>query len=90
MHTIQTSIVFSTVLFFICACIALGPKLYGRTTCIAKLSVQAQDESNSKDAIYELREIAAHMNEWELEISCPEKAYRLSKGIHDSLSIIRK
>ncbi len=90
MHTIQTSIVFSTVLIFICSCISLGPRLYNRTASIARLSVQAQDESNRKDAIFEMREIEAQMNEWELEVGCPEKAYRLSKGIHDSLLIIKK
>lgn len=90
MHTIQTSIVFSTVFFFICACIMLGPKMYARTACIASLSADAQDESNDKSGIFEMRRIQAESNDWEIEISCPEKAYRVSKGVRDSLDIILK
>lgn len=88
MHTIQTAIVFSTVLFFLCACVSAGPKIYARTACISELSVTAQNIANQKDSIFEVRSLINSVRNWEIEVSCPEKAYRLGKGVRDSLSIV--
>lgn len=88
MHTIQTAIVFSTVLACICASIMLGPRLYSRTSSIACASVKCQTDSNHKNSIFELRSFLLNEMSYEIEVSCPDKAYRLGKGIRDSLEII--
>lgn len=88
MHTIQTSLVFSIVLMILCGIFALNPGYYARTHDMAQLSVLCQDTSNDKQAIFEVISKRGSGNVWEIEVGCPEKAYRLGKGLRDSLDIM--
>ena len=88
MHTLQTTFVFSAVLLVLCCLISSNPVFYARTQELARLSVSCQNENNRKDSIFEIREKSGDENHWDVEISCPEKAYRLGKGIRDSLDIL--
>ncbi len=88
MHTLQTTFVFSVVLVVLCWLISSNPVFYARTSELARLSVACQNENNRKKSIFEIREESGEENNWDIEISCPEKAYRLGKGIRDSLDIL--
>ena len=88
MHTIQTSLVFSVVLIVLCALFSANPGMYARTQDLAQLSVTCQDENNNKKSIFEVRTKRGSGNRWDIEIGCPEKAYRLGKGLRDSLDLL--
>ena len=88
MHTIQTTIVFSVLLIILCGFLAINPSMYARTDELARLSVSCQKENNEKKAIFEIRTKRGKKHERNVEISCPEKAYRLGKGVRDSLDLI--
>lgn len=88
MHTVQASIVFSIVFAVICGIISMNPIMYARTSEIAELSVSCQQENNQKDEMFEVTTKTSSNNTWDVEMSCPEKAYRFSKGIRDSVSIL--
>ncbi|MBR5041473.1 MAG: hypothetical protein IKX68_10165 [Clostridiales bacterium] len=88
MHTIQASIVFSIVFAVICGILAMNPIMYARTEEIAGLSVSCQKDSNHKDDMFKVKAKTSNNNSWDVEFSCPEKAYRFSKGIRDSVRIL--
>ena len=88
MHTTQTAIVFSIVFAVLCGIISLNPIMYARTHEIAKLSVHCQYDSNQKDSIFKVEAKNSKNIRWEVEMSCPEKAYRLGKSIRDSVRIL--
>lgn len=88
MHTTQAAIVFSLVLTVICAVLSLSPSMYFRTQELAEVSVICQEENNTKDAIFKVLYKGTAEVKWEIEVSCPEKAYRLGKGVRDSLNIL--
>ncbi|MBO4928669.1 MAG: hypothetical protein J5379_10545 [Clostridiales bacterium] len=88
MHTLEASIVYSILLITLCGFVAMHPLAYSRTEEIARLSVSCQDEDNKKDSIFEVRTKSSVNNRWNVEIGCPEKAYRLGKGMKDSLAIL--
>lgn len=88
MHTIQTTIVFSLVFAVLCGIFAMNPIMYARTHEIARLSVSCQHDSNQKDSIFTVKTINGRNNRWDVEMSCPEKAYRLGKSIRDSVRIL--
>lgn len=88
MHTIQTSIVFSLVFAVLCGIISMNPIMYSRTHEIARLSVSCQYDGNKKDSIFTVKTKHGRNNTWEVELSCPEKAYRLGKSIRDSVRIL--
>lgn len=88
MHTVQASIVFSVVFAVICGIISMNPIMYARTHEIASLSVSCQKDSNRKDEMFEVSRKTSNNNTWDVEMSCPEKAYRFSKGIRDSVRIL--
>ena len=88
MHTIQTALVFSVVFSLLCAVISLSPSMYFRTHELAEASVKCQEENNAKDAIFKVLRRGSAEVKWEIEVSCPEKAYRLGKGVRDSLNIL--
>ncbi|MBR5973845.1 MAG: hypothetical protein IK020_01545 [Clostridiales bacterium] len=88
MHTIQTSMVFTVVMVVLCGIIVANPGYYVRTQELARLSVICQNEGNTKRSIFELRNQQKDRYSWDIEISCPEKAYRLGKGLRDSLDIL--
>ena len=77
MHTTQTAIVFSIVFAVLCGIISLNPIMYARTHEIARLSVNCQYDSNQKDSIFKVEAKNSKNIRWEVEMSCPEKAYRL-------------
>ena len=88
MHTIQTAIVFSLSFLVVCGMISLDPIMYERTHKMAELSVDCQDENNSKKSIFRVLKKENDLYEWRIENGCPEKAYRLGKGASDSLRIV--
>ncbi len=88
MHTTQTAIVFSLVFLVICGILSMNPLMYGRTYEIARLSVSCQNDSNEKNSIFEVKIKDSTNNHWTIEVSCPEKAYRLGKSIRDSVKIL--
>ena len=88
MNTLQAALAFTAVFLSICAVILLNPSMYARTETMARLSVESQHESNKKRNIFEIRTQKKESQEWEIAVSCPEKAYRLGKGVRDSLSIM--
>ena len=88
MHTIQASLVFSVVLMVLCGLVSANPGMYSRTQDLAQLSVICQNENNDKKSIFEVRTKRSSGNRWDIEIGCPEKAYRLGKGLRDSLDLL--
>ena len=88
MHTTSTAIVFSLVFAVLCTVLSLCPAVYFRTREIAALSVVCQDEDNRKSAIYSVRSRYSENNDWKVAESCPEKAYRFSRGVRDSVKIL--
>jgi len=87
MHTIQTALCFSLVFTVLCGLLSMTPGMYERTRELAGLSVACQEEENTKDAIFEIKVKESGKTSWKIQISCPEKAYRLGKGVRDSLKI---
>ncbi len=88
MNTLQAALAFTAVFITICAVILLNPVMYARTDTMARLSVESQDDNNEKKDIFEIRTRKKDPQKWEIAVSCPEKAYRLGKGIRDSISIM--
>ena len=88
MNTLQATLAFTAVFFTICAVILLNPVMYSRTDTMARLSVEAQDDNNVKKGVFEIRTQKKESQEWEIAVSCPEKVYRLGKGVRDSISIM--
>lgn len=88
MHTTQTAIVFSLVFAVLCAVLSLCPTIYSRTEEISVLSVSCQDEDNDKKVIYSVSTRQSDNNDWQVAESCPEKAYRFSRGVRDSVRIL--
>ena len=88
MHTIQTAIVFSVVFTVLCLTLSMCPTVYLRTQEIASLSVNCQDEDNKKNTVFKVQRKTSGNNSWDVEMSCPEKAYRFGRGVRDSLRIV--
>ena len=88
MHTTQTAIVFTIVFSILCVTLSMCPVVYSRTHEIASLSVECQEEDNREGAIYHVRSKRSENNQWDVLMSCPEKAYRFGKGVRDSLRIL--
>ncbi len=88
MHTTQTAIVFSLVFAVLCSVLTLCPAMYVRTEELSVLSVECQDEDNNKKTIYSVSTMQSDNNDWPVAKSCPEKAYRFSRGIRDSVRIL--
>ena len=88
MHTTQAAIVFSIVFAVLCGIISMNPIMYARTQEIARLSVSCQKDGNRKDDMFEVKTKNGPNQSWEVEISCPEKAYRFGKSIRDSIRIL--
>ena len=88
MNTLQAALAFTAVFISICAVIILNPCMYARTETMARLSVASQNENNMKRDIFEIRTQKKDSQKWEIAVSCPEKAYRLGKGVRDSISIM--
>ena len=88
MNTLQAALAFTAVFITICAVILLNPVMYSRTDTMARLSVEAQDDNNVKKSVFEIRTQKKESQEWEIAVSCPEKVYRLGKGVRDSISIM--
>jgi hypothetical protein len=88
MHTTQTAVVFSIVFTVLCMALCLCPTVYLRTQEIASLSVTCQEDSNEKSSVFAVIMESSENNDWSVEMSCPEKAYRFGKGVRDSLRIL--
>ncbi|MBR2750219.1 MAG: hypothetical protein IKD90_03705 [Clostridiales bacterium] len=88
MNTVQTAIVFVVVFLVLCMFIVMSPLMYKRTFYLAEISVSSQDKNNEKKRIFEVVPKTNKDNYWNIENSCPEKAYRFAKGLHDSVNII--
>lgn len=88
MNTVHTVIVFVCVFLVICMFIVMSPLMYKRSYYLAEISVMAQDRNNQKNRLFEVVTQSNRDNFWVIENSCPEKAYRLAKGVHDSVNII--
>ena len=88
MNTVQTAIVFVTVFLVLCMFVVMSPLMYKRTYYLAEISVSSQGENNEKKKLFEVIAKSNRDNYWNIENSCPEKAYRLAKGIRDSVNII--
>ena len=88
MHTTQTAIVFSIVFAVLCGILSLCPAVYSRTHELSVLSVSCQEEENNKTSIYKVSSIQSDNNVWSIASGCPEKAYRFSRGVRDSVNIL--
>jgi len=88
MNTVHTVFVFVTVFLVICMFIVMSPIMYRRTYYLAEISVSSQEVNNEKKKIFEIVHKSNQENYWQIENSCPEKAYRFAKGIRDSVNII--
>ncbi|MBP5493124.1 MAG: hypothetical protein J6Y08_09785 [Clostridiales bacterium] len=88
MHTVECAAVFSLVFAVLCSIVSMNPVMYLKTHDLAELSVHCQDSCNKKTRIFEVFEKQNQTDVWKVENSCPEKAYRLSKGVRDSFGIM--
>ena len=88
MHTTSTAIVFSLVFAVLCTVLSLCPVVYLRSQEISALSVVCQAEDNCTSSIYSVHFQNSENNDWNVAESCPEKAYRFSRGVRDSVKIL--
>ncbi|MBR3058426.1 MAG: hypothetical protein IKG93_10730 [Clostridiales bacterium] len=88
MNTIQSMFAFVAVFLTLCMFVVVSPLMYRRTYYLADISISSLEKSNKKDKIFEFVPHNNIENHWTIETGSPEKAYRLARGLHDSVKII--